>query len=147
MKWGVRRYQNKDGSLTEAGKRKYLKIQNKYTKQKEKFDKRISKTNQFWDEHNTNSEKRKAQKALTEAAKKKHDKIVDDFMKVRMSDLENGNRSTYRNNPAVKAFVKQQMIKNVVNFGAPLPVWLAGKPSDIVLKYLYSAEEKTGFRF
>lgn len=24
MKWGVRRYQNKDGSLTEAGKRRYL---------------------------------------------------------------------------------------------------------------------------
>ena len=25
MKWGVRRYQNKDGSLTNAGKRKYSK--------------------------------------------------------------------------------------------------------------------------
>lgn len=25
MKWGVRRYQNKDGSLTEAGKRRYYK--------------------------------------------------------------------------------------------------------------------------
>lgn len=25
MKWGVRRYQNKDGSLTNAGEKKYLK--------------------------------------------------------------------------------------------------------------------------
>lgn len=31
MKWGVRRYQNKDGSLTYAGKKRALKIQNDYT--------------------------------------------------------------------------------------------------------------------
>lgn len=31
MKWGVRRYQNKDGSLTYAGKKKALKIQDRYT--------------------------------------------------------------------------------------------------------------------
>ena len=31
MKWGVRRYQNADGSLTYAGKKRALKIQNKYT--------------------------------------------------------------------------------------------------------------------
>lgn len=31
MKWGVRRYQNKDGSLTLAGKKRALKIQDQYT--------------------------------------------------------------------------------------------------------------------
>lgn len=31
QKWGVRRYQNKDGSLTLAGKKRALKIQNDYT--------------------------------------------------------------------------------------------------------------------
>lgn len=31
MKWGVRRYQNTDGSLTYAGKKRALKIQDKYT--------------------------------------------------------------------------------------------------------------------
>lgn len=30
MKWGVRRYQNKDGSLTYAGKKRALSMQNKY---------------------------------------------------------------------------------------------------------------------
>lgn len=30
MKWGVRRYQNKDGSLTYAGKKRALKMQNQY---------------------------------------------------------------------------------------------------------------------
>ena len=32
QKWGVRRYQNKDGSLTLAGKKRALKIQDQYTK-------------------------------------------------------------------------------------------------------------------
>lgn len=31
MKWGVRRYQNKDGSLTPAGKRKAAKMKDDYT--------------------------------------------------------------------------------------------------------------------
>lgn len=31
MKWGVRRYQNKDGTLTYAGKKRALDMQNKYT--------------------------------------------------------------------------------------------------------------------
>ena len=31
QKWGVRRYQNKDGSLTMAGKKRALRIQNDYT--------------------------------------------------------------------------------------------------------------------
>ena len=31
QKWGVRRYQNADGSLTSAGKRRALSMQNKYT--------------------------------------------------------------------------------------------------------------------
>lgn len=29
MKWGVRRYQNKDGSLTEKGRKRYLKLREK----------------------------------------------------------------------------------------------------------------------
>lgn len=32
MRWGVRRYQNKDGSLTPAGKRKAAKMKDEYTK-------------------------------------------------------------------------------------------------------------------
>lgn len=31
MKWGIRRYQNKDGSLTPAGKRKAAKMKEEYT--------------------------------------------------------------------------------------------------------------------
>ena len=32
QKWGIRRYQNEDGTLTEAGKKKYGKIEDKIKK-------------------------------------------------------------------------------------------------------------------
>lgn len=38
MKWGVRRYQNKDGSLTTAGKKKYAKEMAKLNKEKAKLE-------------------------------------------------------------------------------------------------------------
>lgn len=39
MRWGIRRYQNKDGSLTYAGKKRALKMRNQYTQfsKNEKF--------------------------------------------------------------------------------------------------------------
>lgn len=40
MKWGVRRYQNKDSTLTEAGKRQNAK-------QKEKYEKKYAKTKEL----------------------------------------------------------------------------------------------------
>ena len=39
MKWGVRRYQNKDGSLTEAGRRRLAKLQGKNEKLERKANK------------------------------------------------------------------------------------------------------------
>ena len=32
MKWGVRRYQNRDGTLTAAGRKRAAKLQEDYTK-------------------------------------------------------------------------------------------------------------------
>lgn len=43
MKWGVRRYQNKDGSLTNAGKRKYYKDYVKSKSTSEYIEKTVSK--------------------------------------------------------------------------------------------------------
>lgn len=38
QKWGVRRYQNKDGSLTGAGKRRFKKIINDPEKQRKETE-------------------------------------------------------------------------------------------------------------
>lgn len=40
QKWGIRRYQNPDGSLTPAGRKRYLKL----TKEKEKAEKKVRDT-------------------------------------------------------------------------------------------------------
>ena len=45
MKWGVRRYQNADGSLTSAGVSRYRKIANRYAKAKSKSEKYANKSN------------------------------------------------------------------------------------------------------
>lgn len=45
MKWGVRRWQNDDGSLTPAGEKRYLKYQgvvDHYTKERPKFSERVT---------------------------------------------------------------------------------------------------------
>ena len=49
MKWGVRRFQNEDGTLTEAGKKRlvtYGKRQEKYTIKQEKMAPKVEKANE-----------------------------------------------------------------------------------------------------
>lgn len=61
MKWGVRRYQNRDGSLTLAGKKRALKMQNQYTE--------FSKDKKYHDKNGN----------LTYAGRKKALKMKDDY--------------------------------------------------------------------
>lgn len=49
QKWGVRRYQNEDGTLTEAGKKRlvtYGKRQEKYTRKQEKMAPKVERANE-----------------------------------------------------------------------------------------------------
>lgn len=46
MKWGVRRYQNEDGTLTEAGKERVRKKYSKGVAKLEKYDERIQTLNE-----------------------------------------------------------------------------------------------------
>lgn len=43
MKWGVRRYQNKDGSLTKAGQKRYNKMTDRSNKQLSKIEAKMEK--------------------------------------------------------------------------------------------------------
>lgn len=69
QKWGVRRYQNKDGSLTMAGKKRALKMQNQYTK--------FSKNKKYRDKDGN----------LTYAGRKKDLKMKEEY-----SELTGGKR-------------------------------------------------------
>jgi len=52
MKWGVRRYENYDGSLTEAGKKRKAKFENKAAKNR-KAAKSWAKDSDHWDRFGT----------------------------------------------------------------------------------------------
>ena len=63
MKWGVRRYQNKDGTLTSAGKRRYATgtykgdvaaAKEKYKNSKKSIDAKYLKAAKEWDDTNKN---------------------------------------------------------------------------------------------
>ena len=88
MKWGVRRFQNKDGSLTSAGKKRIEKLQ---TKAKD-----ARKNSQEWDKASKESSNKRflGNKSAAEIAgdiamseRKRADKILDKIGKIEMKSL------------------------------------------------------------
>ena len=107
MKWGVRRYQNKDGSLTAAGKKRAEKRQAKidaedlayFKKNVTKVDtgsarakkiagKQIEDCGKAWTEYFVASNGGKISNKTTEALRKKYDKANLDMMNALMSDVK-----------------------------------------------------------
>lgn len=57
QKWGVRRYQNSDGTLTDAGKKRYNKLNDKLNKSQEKAESRREKAQDRAESYNRSSHK------------------------------------------------------------------------------------------
>ena len=81
MKWGIRRYQNKDGTLTEAGKNRL----NKLVKKDEEYRQKIDKANTVYDQHKIRTksfkngkkiQKLTGQVILSDADKKEYEEYV-----------------------------------------------------------------------
>lgn len=102
MKWGVRRYQNPDGTLTEAGK---VRLDKKRAKREARIRKRINRAHAREERRKKKFEKRKAQIAKDPAQILKYEKyftneelkdakyrmqILDDFQRLRNSKLSKG---------------------------------------------------------
>ena len=95
MKWGVRRYRNKDGSLTSAGKKRQAMLDSKLNKETAKLNKRNASKN--WDRAyrdmtkiTFNSAKRKARDQVFEkahsdyqSANKAHKQANKDYRKAK----------------------------------------------------------------
>lgn len=93
QKWGVRRYQNTDGTLTEAGKKKYVKAVKKMDKLDTKAEKRQMKAVRKKYSWATSSErakqiKYKADKSTYKAAKW-YNKVKKNFGEQRASEMKN----------------------------------------------------------
>lgn len=83
MRWGIRRYQNKDGSLTAAGRKRVDKLKNEYTDLtgKKLIRKPTAKTS-----------KTSGQNKDADPAKKRIKDMSDDEIKERINRLENEKR-------------------------------------------------------
>lgn len=101
MKWGVRRYQNPDGSLTPLGQRhlgKTIKL-NKRTGQVEKMSRqeiRINKKKAKVAKLNAIAKKKAAKKRLNEREKNWNQKLKDAKVKKKIEDPSNTNESKER---------------------------------------------------
>lgn len=83
QKWGIRRYQNKDGSLTPAGRQRYLKANGAYTHAGQKhFAKEFLKAASFWDTNDFQKYvKDSFDKVVSDEEKQKFLKTMDRFLK------------------------------------------------------------------
>lgn len=90
MKWGVRRYQNKDGTLNSKGKKK-LAAYKKYKTLSSSYDKAAHKANSYWnvDEHD-GPMNAKAKKLHSEWGKAHNTKI--DFYNANRKDIKAGRK-------------------------------------------------------
>lgn len=114
MKWGVRRYQNKDGTLTEAGKKRYArdakeKEFNKYDESTGKYYKTSKKNGRTELEADAN---RYAKEDLTRT------KRLTDGTAGLVRNLKNANDQSIRNKPKTRmdlSSMSDQELRNQIN--------------------------------
>ena len=94
QKWGVRRYQNKDGSLTLAGKKRALKMQDQYT--------RFSNDKKYRDKDGN----------MTYAGRKKALKMKEQYSELTGKQLK---KYPSKNNPSTSPAPKQKSISEMSN--------------------------------
>lgn len=122
QKWGVRRFQNKDGSLTLAGKKRALKMQNQYTK--------LSNDKRYRDKHGN----------LTYAGRKKELKMKEKYSELTGKDLR---RFTPRTNRSTAD--KSQRISEMTN--AEIQAKIDRIRLENTLKSLTPAQTSKGEKF
>ena len=122
QKWGVRRFQNKDGSLTLAGKKRALKMQNKYTE--------LSNDKRYRDKHGN----------LTYAGRKKELKMKEKYSELTGKDLR---KFTPRTNKSTAD--KSQRISEMTN--AEIQAKIDRIRLENTLKSLTPAQTSKGEKF
>lgn len=109
MRWGVRRYQNKDGTLTKAGRKKMAKLDKEYSK--------LTGQKRTTESPSNNSSFTK---------KKKIREMSDNELKARIDrlDLE---KSYFEKQSKGKAFIKDVLESSSKNIAKQTVTYLMGK--------------------
>lgn len=159
MKWGIRRYQNKDGTLTPAGKKRYdaemekLKTEEKILKNKKRAQAKLYKI----DQKRKDVEALKAEldkddsKKTSTAPKKKsaremtteelNEKIARLELEKRYNDLMKQTVSETKNNTSKsKAFVKDVLEKSGKNIATQAATFILGKAVNKTLGKMFNDE-------
>ena len=117
MRWGVRRYQNKDGSLTNAGQKRYnkemtkLKEQERVLKNKKATKKKLDKLDSMRQKVNTMRDEVDAGKKRVELFKKKNKKIdVKDLTENKIKNMSNEELSS-----AIERYRLEDSLRTLIN--------------------------------
>ena len=105
MKWGVRRYQNEDGSLTEAGRRRYGKIEQKYNKKLARAEKYTNKNTEARAKYRSKIESRYNKKILNA----KNQDIKRGYIKkkeAKLDDYDSGTKYITKANKKYESVIK-----------------------------------------
>jgi hypothetical protein len=160
MKWGIRRYQNKDGTLTAAGKKRYdkemekAKAEQKIVKNREKVQAKVDKLNALkadtearkkaLDGKKDEDDKKEVVKEKEKKAKKKTVKEMTDeelAAAIRRTQLEQQYANLHpKQVSAGEEFLKKTIIPNVAQVGVNLAKELITKKGR---EYLGLTEKKT----
>ena len=160
QKWYVRRFQNKDGTLTAAGKKRYnsemekLKAEEKVLKNKQKtqakLDKLEAKRKEIERLKESSSETKKEDSAKKTA--KKISEMTDDEIKEKIArmDLENKYRQLMAQNVKevkvksegrVKKTVKDALERGASDIGSQAASYLLGKGVNFLLGRLFDGDQ------
>ena len=117
MRWGVRRYQNKDGSLTNAGQKRYnkemtkLKEQERVLKNKKATKKKLDKLDSMRQKVNTMRDEVDAGKKRVELFEKKNKKIdVKDLTENKIKNMSNEELSS-----AIERYRLEDSLRTLIN--------------------------------
>lgn len=115
MKWGIRRYQNPDGSLTKAGMRRYNdKSPYEVTTSdgdtfrvskgsKNSYNTKVSKVTKTWGQHYREIDDAKAKKRISKQYARQGDKMLDSYArKTKVSKISTKHVTTGKANKAYK---------------------------------------------
>lgn len=145
MKWGVRRYQNKDGGLTYAGRKHLLKEE--YKSAKKSADRQYTKAAETWNKTTNRGtiSNKKADKALDDAADKWaiERKSAKKSYKQQKSEM----KKAYKQSDEYKAKRKKAIKIGAAVAGTALATYGAYKVSQVVrdknMSIAYEAGQKS----
>lgn len=113
MKWGVRRYQNPDGTLTELGKKRYAK---QFSRKEKRMERRLNAAKNREYKKQEKLQKQKDKIAKDPRLLKKHmDMFTNDEIKAAYERMEWGDKLSQMNNKKIAK--GKQYVDTILSYG------------------------------